>query len=322
MFIRGEPVGRPPRHPILMRFAAQYAGVSYGDFCLNPECKADAMSRCADDFELDWVTVMSDPFAEAEAYGLHVEYPENDLPKDNGHVLTEDSDPDLLPVLQVEEHRRLRNLVRTVELLQERYGDGMFKVGWVEGPFAEYADLRGLTGACMDLYDDAEKVRAFAERITENALRIAEAQVKAGADCIGIGDAVCSQIGAEMYRDLFQPLEKRMVDRIHQLGAMVKLHICGNTSHILPDMIVTGSDIVDVDHLVGSMRPFAPLLSRQQVFSGNVDPVSVVQDGSPDEIRAAVFQCLEETDGRCILSAGCEITPGTPIENMKALCVG
>jgi len=39
------------------------------------------MKKCADDFGLDWVTVLFDPYAEAEAFGLQVDYPDDSLPE-------------------------------------------------------------------------------------------------------------------------------------------------------------------------------------------------------------------------------------------------
>ena len=83
-------------------------------------------------------------------------------------------------------------------------------------------------------------------------------------------------------------------------------------------MIETGADIVDIDHLVADMSPFAAMLGPGQVLSGKSDPVSVLQDGTEKEIFDSVRSCSREAKGRCIVSAGCEITPGTSIENMKA----
>ena len=67
-----------------MRWAAKYAGIRYRDFCLDPLSKCKAMINCAKDFDMDWVTVMSDPWAEASAFGIQVEYPEDNLPVDTG----------------------------------------------------------------------------------------------------------------------------------------------------------------------------------------------------------------------------------------------
>ncbi|MCF7818732.1 MAG: hypothetical protein K9M54_12720, partial [Kiritimatiellales bacterium] len=83
-FIAGEPVDRIPFHPIVMRWAAQYAGVKYSDFCRDYRAKCPAMVKSAEDFGMDWLTVLSDPYCEAEAFGLQVEYPEDNLPMDRG----------------------------------------------------------------------------------------------------------------------------------------------------------------------------------------------------------------------------------------------
>jgi uroporphyrinogen decarboxylase len=82
-------------------------------------------------------------------------------------------------------------------------------------------------------------------------------------------------------------------------------------------MIKTGADIVDIDHLVLSMAPFASLPGPGQVFCGNSDPVAVIQNGTEEAIRQHVRRSGRETGGRCIVSAGCEVPPGTSLANMK-----
>ena len=142
-FIDGKPVDRLPCHPIIMRWAARYAGVNYRDFCLDYRKKCDAMIQCADDFDLDWVTVMSDAYCEASAFGLNIEYPEDDLPIDrSGHL------PDLaaagrLQPFRTLDHPRTANRIKELREFKRRVGSRCFIVGWVEGPVAEYADLRG-----------------------------------------------------------------------------------------------------------------------------------------------------------------------------------
>jgi len=143
-------------------------------------------------------------------------------------------------------------------------------------------------------------------------------QVEAGAHCIGIGDAFCSQIGAGPYRELAFEREKRLVDHIHSLGAKAKLHVCGNTAPIMKDMIATGADILDVDHLVPDMGIFTGFLSPTQVFSGKSDPVGIIQNATPEQIAESVRDCREEAGGRVIVSAGCEVPPDTSLENMRA----
>ena len=105
-------------------------------------------------------------------------------------------------------------------------------------------------------------------------------------------------------------------NNFHRRGAIAKLHICGNTTAIIPLMIATGADIIDIDHGVRDMSPFVRLLAPHQFFCGNLDPVTVLQNGSRTDIAAAVRTVLAQAPGRLILSGGCEITPDTPLENL------
>jgi len=317
-FLEGRAIDRPPFHPIVMRWAAKHAGVRYRDFCLDPKVKAGAMVRCADDFDFDWATAMSDPWAEASAFGVRVEYPEDDLPREAGGRLPDLEAAQRLRPYVVYEHRRTRNRVKEVHDLGRLSGGRLFIVGWVEGPIAEYVNLRGVGGAALDLMDEPDAVARVLDVIVEAALEFITFQVKAGAHAVGIGDSFCSQIGPRLYRDLAVPCEKRLIDHIHALGALAKLHICGNTAPILPDMIATGADIIDADHLVPTLAPFAGMLRPGQVFSGMADPVSVVQDGAPKDIERTVREDFVEAKGRLIVSAGCEITPDTTADNMRA----
>jgi uroporphyrinogen decarboxylase len=303
-----------------MRFAAKYANVPYSVFCLEPAAKCNAAIKCAEDFGLDWVTVMSDPYAEASAYGLKVEYPYDNLPKHTEYLLKTESDFGHLKCPKIMEHNRLMARVREIETFHKRLNDNKFIVGWIEGPLAEYADLRGLSDAFFDLYDNPDRVRHTCDIIFELGLSFSEAQIKAGAHCIGIGEAACSQINPELYREFFFPYEKRLVEYIHSLGAMAKIHICGNTSGILNDIMKTGADIIDIDHMVTAVPREVPNLLPHQVFSGCADPVSILQNGDYGTIRQKIKDDYKNASGRMIVSAGCEVTPGTSLENFRAFC--
>ena len=316
-FIKGLPVDRPPFHPIIMRWAAKYACVKYREFCTDPSVKSMAMTRCAKDFEIDWVTVMSDPWAEASAFGIEVEYPEDNLPVDTGGHLPDAISASLLPQYDPLKNIRCRNRLMEISEFRKQVGNELFIVGWVEGPVAEYVDLRRASNASVDFLLEPEAVEKTMDIIVESAIKFITLQVKEGAHCIGVGDAFCSQIGPDLYKIFAFSRQKKIVDHIHKLGAIAKLHICGDTSAILPFMIATGADIIDIDHLVSNMSDFVSLLGPGQVFCGKADPVTIIQDGTPEIIERSVIDDLRQAGGRCIISAGCEITPGTSVENMR-----
>lgn len=317
-FLKAEQVDRYPFHPILMRWAAKYAGIKYRDFCTDPLSKCRAMILCAKDFDLDWVTVLSDPWAEATAFGIQVDYPEDNLPLDIGGHYSDAAAASLLGNYNPKENFRCNNRLKEIREFKRLVGNELFIVGWVEGPVAEYVDLRKASEASVDFLIDPESVEKAMDIIIENAMDFITLQIEEGAHCIGIGDAFCSQIGPDLYDIFALERQKRLVDHIHKLGAIAKLHICGNTESILPGMISTGADIIDIDHMVPTMADCAHLLASNQVLCGKADPVSIIQDGSPDIIRKTVIDDLKQSGGRCIISAGCEITPGTTIKNFKA----
>ena len=54
----------------------------------------------------------------------------------------------------------------------------------------------------------------------------------------------------------------------------------------------------------------------QVSFCGNMDPVAVMLQGSRRQVYEATQNCLKTGGNRCIVAAGCEIPPGTPLENL------
>src|ERR1019366_695282 len=138
---------------------------------------------------------------------------------------------------------RMRDRIEAVRAFKDRAGDRYSIMGWVEGPAAEAADLRGVSNFFVDLLDEPAYADALMARCVETAIEFAGSQLAAGADTIGIGDAVASQVSAAVYESLILPHEKRLVSALHQMHALVRLHICGNITHLLPGIATLGLDI-------------------------------------------------------------------------------
>ena len=315
-FLEGGRTDHPPFHPIIMRWAAKYAGVKYRDFCTVPAAKTRAMMMCASDFDMDWVTVLSDPWAEASAFGIQVKYPEDNLP-----LVTDSQFPDANSVSHIKKYDPLNNTrcfnrIEEIKIYSKDAPD-KFIVGWIEGPVAEYVDLRGASNAAVDFLVEPEAVDKTMDVIMESAFDFIRLQVKAGAHCIGIGDAFCSQIGPELYLKYAFERQRMLVECIHSYEALAKLHICGDTTDLVQNMIRTEADIIDIDHLVKDMSSYSSSLGKHQMLSGKCDPVTVIENGDAGIIFKIVEKDFNDAGGRCIISAGCEITPGTTVEKMK-----
>ncbi len=109
------------------------------------------------------------------------------------------------------------------------------------------------------------------------------------------------------------------MDGIHAAGGLVRLHICGNTTKILPWMGRLGCDIVDIDYLTDLAAARAQM-GPKQILLGNMDPVGILRNGTPDRVAAVVADCRRAAGSRYIVGAGCEVPRDTPEANLRALC--
>lgn len=317
--VDGRSVDFVPRIPILMQFAAQYIDVPYGLFCSDYRVKVKGNLRCSDDFGLDLVGVMSDPYSETQGYGAEIIYHDRSTPECRRPPLADGKDLDALPRPDPLVATRMKNTVNTVRAYHEQVGGERSILGWVEGPIAEAADLRGLAPFMMDLLEDPDWSAELMTLCVEVATEYARAQVEAGADTIGIGDALASQISPALYTQAVLPLELRLATAIKEMGARVRLHICGNITHLLEGIAELPIDIIDVDHLVDLVQ-VRETLPGHVTLGCNIDPVAGVLHGDPESIRRAVLDAYARVGNPFFVNAGCEIPPGTPHENLRALC--
>lgn len=314
----GLPVDFPARTPILMQFAAEFIGSDYAAFASDHRVLVESNVACAREFGIDQVSCISDPYRETHGFGSKITYVKNGPPHST-HPLQETKDLSVLSVPDPLHSERMLDRVRAVELYQRHHHGEHSILGWVEGPAAEASDLRNLMPFLIDLLDDEPFACELMDLCVENAIRFARAQLHAGADTIGIGDAIASQVGPDTYEELIRPREKRLVQAIQAMGGRVKLHICGNITHLLPGIADLGVDVLDVDHKV-DLATVRAAVGPKVAIAGNMDPVSIIRNGTPDSIREAVRKACREAGAPYLVNAGCEIPSGTPACNLRALC--
>lgn len=317
--LEGRPVDHPARIPILMRFAAEHIGSNYGAFTSDYRVLTEANLICAREFGIDQVSTISDPYRETQGFGAKIIHERDMVPRCEKHPLGDDPDFSKLPRPNPLESERMRDRVEAVRAFHSRVGGEYSIMGWVEGPAAEAADLRQPENLFMDLMDDESYAGDLMDLCVEVALDFARAQVAVGADTIGIGDAVASQVSADVYERLILPRESRLVRGIREMGAKVRMHICGNITHLLPGLASLDLDVIDVDHMV-DLTKVREALGRRIAIGGNLDPVADILRGTPGSIRAKLEDCYHAAGNPFLANAGCEIPSMTPVENLKALC--
>lgn len=316
--LQGKPVDRAPNLNILMAFASQFIVAGFDKFCLDYRVLVEANIKCNEYFGIDMLNTMSDAFRETYDFGAKIEFPHDSLPICREHFIKEPSDLMKLKLFDPLSSTRILDRIRAVELYKRETGNQYSILGWVEGAFAEAADLRGINDIMVDLYDEPEFVNALMEICCEEGIICAKEQIKAGADFIGVGDAAASLVSANTYRKFILPFEQKLSKAIHDAGAKVKLHICGNINHLLDDIWKSGADIIDIDWMV-AFKTSVEKFKGHSCANGNFDPVRILYTGTPETIKQAVRQCLAVADERTFISAGCEVPKNTPYENLKAV---
>jgi len=199
--LRGEPTDSLPLMPITMMFAADLAGVRYGDYARDHRVLADAQVAVAQRFGFDHVSAISDPAREASDLGATVEWFDDQPPAivESRALLAEKSKLAGLRLPALAAPGRMRDRVEAVRLLAQRTAATRIVEGWVEGPCAMSADLRGLNTLMLDFFDDAPFVEALFDFTVRMEVEFARAQVEAGATLIGVGDAAASLVGPKLY---------------------------------------------------------------------------------------------------------------------------
>ncbi len=318
--LAGKPVDCLPFMPITMQFAAAQTGARYRDYATDYRVLVEGQLRTAELFDFDYVNTMSDPAREAADCGATLQYFDNQPPAlDEENALLADKTK-LVSLFMPEplSSGRMHNGIRAIAELKQRVGNDKLVEGWIEGPCAEAADLRGINSLMLDFYDDPQFVRDLFEWVVEMELRFARAQAEAGVDMIGIGDAAASLVGPAIYNEFVWPYEKKLVDGVRALGVHPRMHICGNTRFCLKKMSDLGCSIVDLDYL-SPMADARAAMGAHQVILGNIEPVAVLRDSTRDQVFAAVAKCHREAGSRFIVGAGCEVPSDTPVENLRAM---
>jgi MtaA/CmuA family methyltransferase len=317
--LEGRPVDHLPVMPITMMFATDRIGAKYLAYATDFRVLAEAQIRTAEEFDFDHVSCIAET-REAPDCGAVVEYFEDQPPSivEKQALLSEKTTLNRLRPPDPLGGGRMHDRVKGIALLKERVGQEKVVEGWVEGPCGAAADLRGINTLMLDFYDDPAFVRDLCEFVVAVGLGFARAQVEAGADIIGVGDPAASLVGPGIYEEFVWPFERKLVDGLHALGTRVRLHICGNTRRILEGMGRLGCEIVDLDSLA-PVSDGRQKMGPEQIILGNIDPVRILRDGTPESVYEAVGECHRQAAPRYIVGAGCEVPRDVPLANLRAM---
>lgn len=330
--------GKPdcvPVAPYIGNYGAALSEVPIGQYNINGKRMAEAQAKAWEKHQLDVVVAQSDNYYIAQAFGVEIEQPENDTPHVKKTAITSLDEVDrLTKQINVFQDGRMYVYLEAIHRLREIFGNdiairpcgtGMFSLaGHVMGT---QTFLTELAIAEMDEDDDKmQKIAYLMDTMTNALIAFATAAIEAGCDFAVCGDSAASPdlISPAFYEKYVFPYEKKYfsamksVCQAHNAGML--LHICGNTTPILPLMKQTGADILEIDHKV-NLEQARAIVGEKICLMGNLDPVSVLLEGDLDLVVRTAESAIHNAgrNGAFILGSGCEVAQKTPLENIIAM---
>ena len=317
--LAGKAVDKIPNMNIFMSIIAREAGVSYSEYVQNYRKLVEGNLICAEKFGLDSVSAISDPVRETAAFGANVVFPENAVPYSAVPLIADDFDLSRLIRFDPLDSPRTLDRVKACELLRQKVGNDYPVIGWIEGCLAESADLRDINNLLVDLAQEEEYLPELFEIVFAQQKRFAKAQIDAGADFIGVGNAVASLIGPKLYEKYGLAWDKAIVEYIHGQGARVRLHICGNITKLLEFLVQVKPDILDIDWMVDFAHAAQVFKGTATAVSGNFNPAGAILLGGVQDVEREVRRCIAAGTETTLIAGGCEIPVNAPDENLIAM---
>jgi uroporphyrinogen decarboxylase len=189
------------------------------------------------------------------------------------------------------------------------------------------AYLNGLGELLANFLLERAFATALLDMVLEVHLVIARRAIRAGAEVIVLGDDYAHNFGPMMSPALFDhfilPRLTRMIDLIHEEGALAIKHSDGNMYPLLESIVASGADALNPIEPVAGMdlATTKRLLRGRMAMVGNVDCGKLLSHGTPQQVRETVRRCILDgaPGGGYLLSSSNSIHSSVNPRNLVAM---
>jgi len=318
----------PDRVPVCLHnfmMAAREAGIPMERYRVDPQAIFQAHFQAWEKYGHDCILIDTDTTMLAEAMGAQSECAPDQPGRIVRPAIRSWNEVDRLKVINPEIDGRIPAILEGVRLLTKQVGNEVAIRGNADQMAFDLACMvRGTEGFLMELASEPHHpgIHQLLEVCYQSHLAVHRALVKAGAHLTSSGDSFAGPnvISPKMFNEFARPYEERLVKTLATEGIFTVLHICGDTSMILPDLAQYDFCGFELDYKTDAVMAKRTVGARHVLF-GNIDPSGVIACGSPQEVREVTRRLISawKQDGRFILNAGCAIPPTTPPENIHAM---
>ena len=207
-------------------------------------------------------------------------------------------------------------IIEATKLLKEQYGNEYAVIGGNTGPFTLAGHMVSTENLVFGIMMDPDMVVKWIDAVNPIVKAYTQALADAGADIIQMSEPSSSTdlLSPDMFTEYSGRYVKESLASVQ--GADSVLHICGDTSEIIPLMADTGVTGISVEEKVDSAEAVRIAAGRVACV-GNVGVVNPLLQGTPEDCAAAAKRIAEA--GFNVISPGCGLSALIKDENLFAL---
>jgi len=314
--MKAAPVKKP--FPVLSFPGLTITGDKVIDAVTNGERQAAGVMAIAARYPgMAGAVTFMDLSVEAQAFGGQVRFADDEVPTIVGRILSSDSDVEALAIPEIGAGRT-GECLKALKILKEQITDRPVFAGHI-GPYSLTGRLMDMTELMVNMTEEPEFVHAALEKVTQFLISYAKALKATGCDGILMAEPAAGLISPNQAAEFSMAYVKRIVDAVQDESFGVILHNCGNTVNMVHHMAGTGAMGLHFGNAV-DMRLILPQVPADVLAFGNVDPARVMKNGTVEAVREAVINLREFGSAypNYVVSTGCDIPPGSPLENIDA----
>ena len=310
---------RIPFLPTIIEHSAYIIGQTPSQVAQDTGLIAAAHIQAYKLYHPDSITIGIDIYnIEAEALGCQVRfYNDASIPGIVSRPLTHESATSIKTFS--ENMGRIQTMLTAATAVKQAVGDEVSVNIGICGPFSILMELMGFEAAIEGFYDDEAKIH----KLLEALLAFQKSYATTIAAC-GLGVVVFESwaspplVSPEIYRQYAFPYEAALIAHIKSLGLpSCPLVIGGDTSHIVDDIIQTGTTLLVADYNAPLQLYVKKARQKNITVRANIDPKQV-QNGDWSNIKKRVQEIQNQVDVYPKIVAGTGVIPyNTPPENLQ-----
>ncbi len=314
--------------PVMTHPGIELNGHTVREAVSDGRIHAEAVIELARRFPSAAACTIMDLTTEAEAFGAEVVFSDDAVPAVTGRLLTDAASIERLQVPSLKAGRIPQYLkanllaakaIRNLDPSGEGTGGLHPLLAGCIGPFSLAGRLYDMSEIMVLIYEQPTAAHQLLDKCTEFIGKYCQALKLTGANGVVMAEPAAGLLSNDDCSTFSSQYVKRIVQQVQDETFIVVLHNCGNTGHCTKAMVETGAAAYHfgnkcrMEDVIRDVPPTA-------LAMGNIDPVSVFKDGTPETMRQTVNELLDAMRPypNFVLSSGCDTPPHTPVENINS----